>query len=119
MPDIFEDTHYVFDGESLLQRLPRTVRKTFDEIYQSSKHYSVKNHRAVENITVVLDGGCLVPPTKGSKHIRRGKGRLGRKIVPSLHNTLIVKKVTSFCINVTNKLFWKCLGPNCQLLVLP
>ena len=39
MPDIFQDNHYLFDGESLLQRLLRTAGSTFDEICQSSKHY--------------------------------------------------------------------------------
>ena len=47
-------------------------------------------------------GGYLVPSTKGSKHIRRSKGRLGRKIVPSVHNPLIVKK-GDFLLHKHNK----------------
>ena len=115
MPDIFQDTHYAFDGGSLLQRLPWTVGSTFDEMCQSFKHYLLNNYGTVENITVVFDGGFLVPSTKGSKHVRRSKGRLGRKVVPSLHNPSIM---TSFCINIINKRFLKCLEPNCQVLVL-
>ena len=113
MPHIFQDTHYVFDEEPLLQRLPRTVRRTFDQICQSFKHYLLNNYGTVENRTVILDGAYLVPSTKG-----QNKKRLGRKIIPSLHNSLTVKKVTFFYINITNKHFLKCLGPNCQLLVL-
>ena len=52
----------------------------------------LNKYGTVENITVVFDGGYLAPSTKGSKHIRRSKGRLGRKIVSSLHNPLTVKK---------------------------
>ena len=40
--------------------------------------------------------------TKGSKHIRRSKGRLGRKIVPSIHNAPTVKKV-DFLMHKHNK----------------
>ena len=118
MPDVFPDTHYAFDGESLLQRLPRNVGRTFDEICQSSKHYLLNKHGTVENITVVFDGGFLVPFIKGSKHISRYKGRLGTKIVPSLHNPLTLKKVTFFYMNIISKLFLKCLGLSCQLLLL-
>ena len=89
IPDIFQETHYVFDGGSLLQRLPWTFGVTFDEICQSFKHYLLNNYVTVENITVVFS--YLLPSTKGSKHIRQSKGRLGRKIVPSLHNPLNVK----------------------------
>ena len=48
----------------------------------------------VENRTVIFDGGYVVPSIKGSKHIKSkgSKRRLGRKIVPSLHNPLTVKK---------------------------
>ena len=102
MPDIFQDTHYVFDEESLWQRLPRTVGRTFDEMCQSSKRYLLNNYGTVENIAVVLMGGYLVPSTKGSKHIRWSKGRLGRKIVPSVHNPLIVKK-GDFLLDKHNK----------------
>ena len=80
MPYIFQDTHFVFDGESLLQRLPWNVGRTFDEICQSSKHYLLSNYGTVKNRTVILDGGYLVPFTKGRKHIRRSKRRLGRKL---------------------------------------
>ena len=73
MSDIVQDTHYVFDGESLLQRLPRTVGRTFDEICQSFKRYLLSNYGTVENVTVVFDGCYLVPSTKGSKQIRRSK----------------------------------------------
>ena len=71
MSDIVQDTHYVFDGESLLQRLPQTVGRTFDEIFQSFKRYLLSNYGTVENVTVVFDGCYLVPSTKGSKQIRR------------------------------------------------
>ena len=47
-------------------------------------------------------GGYLVPSTKGSKHIRRSKGRLGRKIVASVHNPLIVKQ-GDFLLHKHNK----------------
>ena len=92
--DILQDTHYVLDGGSLLQRLPWTVASTFDEVCQSFKNYLLNNCRTAENITVVFDGGYLVPSIKNSTHIRRSKGRLGRNIVPSLLNPLSVKKVT-------------------------
>ena len=68
MPNIFQDTHYVFDEGSLLQRLPWTVESTFDEICQSFKHYLLNNYGTVENITVAFDGGYLVPSTR-SVHI--------------------------------------------------
>ena len=79
MPHIFQDTHYVFAGESLLQRLPLTVGRTFNEMCQSSKHYLLNNYGIVENRTVIFDGDYLVPSSKGSKHIKRSKRRLGRK----------------------------------------
>ena len=102
MPDIFQDAHYDFDGESLLQRLARAARRKLYKIYQSSKHYLLNNYGTVENINVVFDGGYLVPSTKGSKHIRRSKGKLGRKIVSSLHNPLNVKRV-DFLLHKHNK----------------
>ena len=43
MLHIFQDTHYVFDGESLLQRLPQTIGRRFDEICQFSKYYLLNN----------------------------------------------------------------------------
>ena len=84
MPHIVQDTHYVFDGESLLLRFPRIVGRTFDEICQ----LFTTCYGTVENRTVIFDGGYVVPSTKGSKHIKSkgSKRRLGRKIVPSLHN---------------------------------
>ena len=65
MPDIFQDTHYVSDEESLWQRLPRTVGKTFDEMCQSSKRYLLNNYGTVENIAVVFDGRLLGSFYKG------------------------------------------------------
>ena len=65
MPDIFQDTHYVFDEESLWQRLPRTVGRTFDEMCQSSKRYLLNNYGTVENIAVVFDGRLLGSFYKG------------------------------------------------------
>ena len=73
MPVILQDNHYVFDRWSLLQRLPWTVGSTFDEIFQSVKHYLLRTYETVENIISIFDGGYLVPSTKGSKHIRRKK----------------------------------------------
>ena len=96
-----------------MQRLLQTVGRTFDEICQSSKRYLLNNYRTVENITVASDEGYLVPSTKGSKHIRQSKGKLGRKIVPSLHNPLTVKK-GDFLLHQDNKqAFLEMLGTNC------
>ena len=91
VPDIFQHDHCVFDEESLLQRLSQIFGRTFDEICQFSKHLG-NNRATVENITVVFDGGYLVPSKKGSKHTKRNKRRLRRKVVPFLHNLLTVKK---------------------------
>ena len=102
MPDIFQEAHYIFDGGSLLQRLPWTVGSTFDEICQSFKHYLLSNYQTVKNTTVVFDGAYLVPSTKGSKHIGRSKGRLGRNVVSSLHNPLTIKK-GDFLLHKHNK----------------
>ena len=96
MSDILQDTHYVLDGESLLQKLPWTVGSTFDEICQSFKNGLRSNYATAKNVTVVFDGGYLLPSTKDSTHIRRSKGRLGRKIVLSLRNPLTMKKLTFF-----------------------
>ena len=92
--DILQDTHYVLDGGwgTLLHRLPWSVGSTFDEIYQSFKNYLLNNYGTAENITVVFDGGYLFPSIKDSTHMRRSKGKLGRKIVPTLHNPLTEKK---------------------------
>ena len=78
MPDIFQETHYVFDGGSLLQRLPWTFGVMRDEICQSFKHYLLNNYVTVENITVVFS--YLLPSTKGSKHIRQSKGGQEEKL---------------------------------------
>ena len=68
------------------------------------------DYGTVENITVIFDGGYLVPSTKGSKHIRRSKGRLGRKIVPSLHNPLTVKKGDFLLHRHNRQAFFEMLG---------
>ena len=60
------------------------------------------NHETVENITVVFDGGCLVPSKKGSKHIRRSKERLGINIESSLQSPLTLKK-GDFLLHKHNK----------------
>ena len=62
----------------------------------------LSNHETVENITVVFDGGCLVPSTIGSKHIRRSKERLGRNIESSLQSPLTLKK-GDFLLHKHNK----------------
>ena len=51
MSDILQDTNYVLDGWSLLQRLPWTVGSTFDEICQSFKNYLLNKYGTTENIT--------------------------------------------------------------------
>ena len=76
MPDIFQDTHYLFDGGSLLQRFPWTVGRTFDEICQSFKHYLLNSYGRSENITVVFDGGYLVPSARAvhiSDEVKEGQ----------------------------------------------
>ena len=83
-PDFPQGTHYVLDGGSLLQRLPWTVGSTYDEICQSFKNYLLNICGTADDISVVFDGRYLLPSTKDTTHLRRSKGRLGRKIVPSL-----------------------------------
>ena len=51
MSDILQDTNYVLDGWSLLQRLPWTVGSTFDEICQPFKNYLLNKYGTTENIT--------------------------------------------------------------------
>ena len=108
----------MFLMECIITKVSRTVGSTFDKICQSFKNYLLSNCGTAENITVVFNG-YLVPSTKDSTHIWRNKGRLGRNIVQSLHNRLTAKKKVTFSwICIMNKHFLKCLGPNCQLLLL-
>ena len=86
----------------MLQRRIWIVGSTIDELFQSFKTYLRNNYGIVENIAVVIDGRYLLPSTKDSTHIRRSKGRLGIKIVPSLNNPVVVKKV-DFLLNNHNK----------------
>lgn len=51
----------------------------------------LSNYGTAENTTVVFDEGYLLLSAKETTHIRRIKGKLGRKIVPSLGNPLAVK----------------------------
>lgn len=92
LSDILQETHYVLDGESSLQRLPQTVGSTLDEICKYFKNYLFSNYGTTENITVVFDGGYQLPSAKYGTYIRRSKEWLRRKIVSSLHNPFTVKK---------------------------
>ena len=95
-------------GEVIVAKTSWTVASTFDEIYQSFKNYLLNNYGTVENITIVFDRGYLVPCPKGSKHIRRSKGRLGRKVVRSLHNPLTVKKADILLHKHNKQAFLEC-----------
>ena len=102
-------------GRVIVAKTSWTIGSSFDEICQSFKHCLLKNNGTVENITVVFDRSYLFPCPKGSKHIRRSKGRLGRKVVPSLHTPLTVKK-GDFLLHKHNKqVFLECLGFNALL----
>ena len=95
-------------GGVIVAKTSWTVASTFDEIYQSFKNYLLNNYGTVENITIVFDRGYLVPCPKGSKHIRRSKGRLGRKVVRSLHNPLTVKKADILLHKHNKQAFLEC-----------
>ena len=38
LPDLSENTYYVIDGGSMLQRVPWVVGSTYDEICEAYKH---------------------------------------------------------------------------------
>ena len=99
MPD---DTHYVIDGGSLLQKVPWTLGNTYQEICDSYNNYLLNNYGSKDNITVVFDGGYFHATTKDTTHLRRTKGKHGKKIIPSLSNHLTVKK-NDFLLNNSNK----------------
>ena len=102
-------THYILDGWSLSQKLPWTAGSTFDEICYSFKSYLLNNYRTAENITVIFEG-YLLSSTKDSTHIWRNKGRLGRKIVPSVHNPLTKKKGDFLVIKFNKQVFPEMFG---------
>ena len=66
LPDFPEDTHNVIDGGPMLRRVPWVVGSTYDEICETYKHYLLSNYRTADNITVVFDGGYLLPSTKAT-----------------------------------------------------
>ena len=86
----------------MLQRIPWVVGNTYDEICQTYTHYLLSNYGTANNITVVFDGGYLIPSTKDPTHLRRSNGKLGRKVVPALHTPLTVKK-SDFLLSTHNK----------------
>ena len=93
----------------LFQRLSSTVGSAFDEICQSFKHYLLKNYETVKNITGIW-WRILDSFYKGSAHIRRSNGRLGRKIVLSLHNPMSLKKGDFLLHKHTKQAFLEILG---------
>ena len=63
---------YVFDGGSLLQRLPWPRRATFNGLCQLYTDYVTKNY---SNSVVVFDGYETGPSTKDNTHLRRSRGK--------------------------------------------
>ena len=64
--------------------------------------YLLSTYGRKEIITVVFDGGYLNASTKDTTHLRRSKGKLGRRIIPLLCNPLTVKK-SDFLLDSSNK----------------
>ena len=94
----------------------------------------MNNYETDEDIIVVFDN-YLLSSTKDSTYIRRNRGRIGRKLVPSLHNLFAVKNVTFFKASISlnacdqivrfwyqlNAFRWRCrLGycVQCRILIL-
>ena len=86
------------------------IAETSAEICSSYVQYLISRYGCKEKITVVFDGGYLEPSTKDTTHLRRSRGKVGRKIIPTLTNTCAVKK-DAFLLNNHNKhLFLLMLG---------
>ena len=109
-PEIPKQVHYVVDDGSLLQRIPWVVGDSYAEICNSYIYYLISHYGCKEKITVVFDGGYLEASTKDTTHLRRLKGKVGRKIVPSLTNALAVKKDTFLLCKHNKQLFLLMLG---------
>ena len=70
----------------------------------------LSNYGTADNITVVFDGGYLLPSTKDTTHLRRSNGKLGRKVVPALNTQLTVKKSDFLLSNHDTQAFLLMLG---------
>ena len=91
-----DNSKYVLDGDSLLYKVQWSVGQTFKQICDNYKSYIRKRYGQK------IDGGYNVVSTKDSTHIRRAKGRVGKKVQLSLGNQLTMKK-SDFLLNNSNK----------------
>ena len=83
-----DNSKYVLDGDSLLYKVQWSAGQTFNQICDNYKSYIRKRYGQYP--TIVFDGGYNVASTKDSTHIRRAKGRVGKKVQLSLGNKLTI-----------------------------
>ena len=92
-------SYYVVDGGWLLQQIPWTKGRTFNDTCADYATFLMTHYG--RECTVVFDGYPDFS-TKDTTHIRRAKGKVGRIIKPTLNNILSVKK-DEFLSNKINK----------------
>ncbi|CAC5377686.1 unnamed protein product [Mytilus coruscus] len=107
IPKAPTETYFVFDGGSLIHRLPWTKGATVDTICMTNVNY-FNNH--YKGAAVVFDGYPSVPTTKDATHISRTKGIISPKVNFN-NDTQIKTKKDEFLSNSENKqLFINTLG---------
>ena len=94
----FEEMNHIFDGGSLLQRLPWSQGASFSSLC----NLYVKHVKKYSNPTVVFDGYTDSPSTKDHTHLRRTGGVSGPEVKFTEDMTLSSKK-QQFLANTQNK----------------